>query len=85
MTTGFANIKKFAVVAAMATTVTATGWVLASGTAQADRRHDPDPHPSIVVNHQQMFQQTFDNFVDRFYGEGTPVDRFFDPFLPGVK
>jgi hypothetical protein len=79
MTIRLANMKKFAIVAAMATIVTATGWVLAAGTAQAAPK--PHPHPNTVTQQQQRL----DNFADRFYGEGTPVDRFADLFFPGVK
>ena len=73
MTLRVANNKKLAVLAAMATVLTAAGLSFGVGTAQADRRHDPDPHPHIVRHDP-------DRFFDRAF-EGTHADRFFDRFF----
>jgi hypothetical protein len=65
LTLHHANSKKLAVLAAVATVLTAAGLSLGTVTAPADRGHDPDPHPHIVRHDP-----------DRFF-EGTRADRFF--------
>jgi hypothetical protein len=74
MTTRYANFKKLAGLAALATAVTAAGWGLGSGTAQADTKK-PDPHVVHVVH---VFNR-IDRHIDRH--EGSPIDRIFDHFF----
>ena len=82
MNSRFANIKRLAGLAAMATLVTTAGWSLGSGTAQADVHHtlDPDHHvfPHLFVPDHHVSKGIFREGSDR---EGSPVDRFFDHFF----
>lgn len=74
MSIRFANIKKLAALAGMATAVTAAGWSLGSGTAQASPA--PDPHHHVVVHVFNHIDRAFDRHF-----EGTAIDRVLDRVL----
>jgi len=89
MTTRYANVKRFAGMAVMATAVTAVGLGLGSGTAQASTNHRCPPPHMMFCNQVQTHLQNTDNFFDRFQGvfrvgEGTRFDGRVDRFF-GVK
>ena len=70
MTVRWANIKKLAVMAAMAAGVAAAGLGFGSGTAQASPASTPSPHHNIF--------NRVDGVTDRH--EGGFIDRVFDRF-----
>ncbi|HZA09877.1 hypothetical protein [Mycobacterium sp.] len=70
MTVRWANIKKLAVMAAMAAGVAAAGLGFGSGTAQASPAATPTPHHNIFNG--------VDRVTDRH--EGGFIDRVFDRF-----
>jgi hypothetical protein len=75
--------------AVMATSVTAVGLGLGSGTAQANTFHPCPPPHMMFCNQIQTHMQTTDNFFDRFQGvfrvgEGTRIDHTVDRLF-GVK
>ena len=89
MTTRYANVKRFAGMAVMATAVTALGLGLGAGTAQANTNHPCLPMQMMFCNqiqtHIQMTDNSFDGIQGVFrVGEGTRFDRTVDRFF-GVK
>jgi hypothetical protein len=81
MTTRWANAKKIAGLAAMATVVTAAGLGLGSGIAQA--RPSPRPNPTPHVASTTVLQR-IDNFQDRLIPETRPFDAVLDRFYGGT-
>jgi hypothetical protein len=86
MATRFANIKKVAGMAAIATATTAIGLSVGSGTAQADTMTTPDPHNVIVriVDHvNDQIGRINNRFTNRFDRNCARIDARIDRHFEG--